>query len=470
MNMSGRLSKNIGFSLLPFAFIFLFEPGFSIIDIFPDFVGYVILCLSLRNLADINNRISDALSGFRKGALISLLRYCSIYFLKSFFIETELSIGLLLFCFVFSFFELAVLIPAYRSLFEGLLSLGIMHDGNAVYQKKTRKVKRLTDGGAEYETTSESKKNVTEKAYGLTVLFIAMRAILMTLPEFTSLTNNTEYEFVALLRIFAFAIMIPISVTWLIKMIAYFVKIKKDRVFVSNLTDLYFKNSKEHPYLYIARSASTGVCTLLVACIFCINIFSDYVDLVPSYLFYAIALIASVFLWKFSKKCAVLGSFSAIGITFSIITQGLTKSFHSEYYPAAIKKSLEAYNAYYKMFAFNIVDSIISFIISILVIFVLWDVYKAHTEIAIAETPKEKRYFKLRFCKGAFVSLLLSAVSMASNIYYVFAQPFYQTQYWYFYYSSIISIAINVSFVFSICFFIGYINNSIKYRYRLDLI
>ena len=122
------------------------------------------------------------------------------------------------------------------------------------------------------------------------------------------------------------------------------------------------------------------------------------------------------------------------------------------------------------MFAWNIADSLVSFIVTVFVIIVLWDVYKVHTEIAISETPKEQKYFKLRFFKGALISLILSVASTFSNIYYVFAQPFYQTQYWYFYYSSIISIAINVSFVFSICFFIGYINNSIKYRYRLDLI
>lgn len=468
--MSGRLSRNIGFTLLPFAFLFLFEPGISIADPLPDCIGYVIICLAIRNLADINSRINDACNGFRKGALIGLLRIISIYILDSFFIESEQSVGLLLFSFVFSFFELAVLIPAYRCFFEGLLSLGITYDSSAVYYKKVRTVKRLRDGGEEYESTSESKNNLTEKAYCLTVCFLVVRAACMTLPEFTTLATNTSYEFVSLLRFFGILIALPVGLVWLIKMIVYCVKVKRDRPFIARLSELYLKNANEHPNLYVSRRVLNGLYSLLVAFVLFINIYSDYVDLVPGFLFYIVAIIASLFLFKYSKKTILLIITSVLGCVISFVSRNTTVAFHSEFYPAAVKKSIDAYNAYYKMFAWHIADSLISFVAVVFALMIIWDVFKVHSEIALSDTKKEYVFFKRQFLKGGICALILGVISCVSNIYYVFSQPFYQTEYWYFYYSSIISIAINVIFVFSICFFIGYIINAVKYRYRLDLL
>lgn len=468
--MNGRLIRNIGFTLLPFAFLFLFEPGISIKDPIPDCIGYVIFCLAIRNLADINNRINEACNGFRKGALIGLLRIISIYILDRFFIEAEQSIGLLLFSFVFSFFELVVLIPAYRCFFEGLLSLGITYDSNAVYYKKIKTVKRLRNGGEEYESIAESKKNLTEKAYSLTVWFLVVRAACMTLPEFTSLATNTSYEFVSLLRFFGIIITFPIGVVWLVKMISYCVKIKRDRPFIARLSELYLKNATEHPNLYVSRRVLNGLYSLLVAFVLFINLYSDYVDLVPGFLFYTVAIIASLFFYKYSKKTIPLIAISIVGSIVSVLSRKATIAFHSEFYPAAVKKSIDAYNAYYEMFAWHIADTVISFIAVLLTVMILWTIYSSHCEIALSDTDKEYKFFRRQFLKGGLSTLVFGAISALSNIYYVYSQPFYQTEYWYFYYSSIISIAINLVFVFSICFFIGFIINAVKYRYRLDLL
>ena len=468
--MSGRLSRNIGFTLLPFAFLFLFEPGISVSDLLPDFIGYSIICIAIRNLADINNRINEAFKGFRKGILISLLRLVAVYVLDNFFIETEQSIGLLLFSFIFSFFELVVLIPAYRCLFEGLLALGITYDGTAVYSKKVKRVKKLVNGGEEYEDTVVSSKNLTEKAYSFTVWFMVIRAACMTLPEFTSLPTDASYEFVSLLRLFGVVIAIPFGIVWLIKMISYCIKIKRDKPFIANLSELYLKNVKEHPNLYVSRSVLIGLSTMLVAFALYVNLYSDYVDLVPGFLFYIAAALASLILIRFSKKSIALIITCIAGGSVSYYSRNATIAFHSEFYPAAVKKSIDAYNAYYDMFALHIADTVISFAAVVLALLILWDIYKDHSEIALSDTKRERGFFKRQFLTGGITTLIFGVIAAISNVYFVFSQPFYQTEYWYFYYSSIISIAINLIFVFSICFFIGFIINAVKYRYRLDML
>lgn len=78
--MYGKMRKNIGFSLIPFAFLFLFEPHYALIDLLPDFIGYFIICLAIINLADINLRIREAFWGFRKAIAISICKYVALYF------------------------------------------------------------------------------------------------------------------------------------------------------------------------------------------------------------------------------------------------------------------------------------------------------------------------------------------------------------------------------------------------------
>jgi hypothetical protein len=212
MKMYGRLRKNIGFSLIIFAFFFLFEPSYALIDPLPDFIGYSILCLALVNLADINERIRDSLKGFGKAAVLSLLRFVSLFITAKLFGEDENTIGQLIFVFVFAFFEIFVAIPAYKSLFEGLTSLATFHDGEAVFRKKR-----------------EKGRSSTEKIYSLTSAFIAVKNVVCSLPEFTSLQTNSSYEFVHLLRIFAIVAVLPISIAWLISVVRYFISVKKMR-------------------------------------------------------------------------------------------------------------------------------------------------------------------------------------------------------------------------------------------------
>ena len=467
--MTGKLNKNIGFSLLPFAFIFLFDPGFSMIDLLPDFIGYAIMCLALSNLSDISPRIQEAFLGFRKGILISILRILAIHFLNSYFIESEIAIGTLLFVFVFSFFELFVMIPAYRCLFEGLLSLGIMHEGCAVYYKKIRKIKRLDGQGNEYAEVSESKRNITENAYFFTLAFLFIKAIAVTLPEFTSLTNNSSYEFVTLLRIFGVIIALPIGIIWLVKMLSYFSKVRKDTAFITDLSNSFVKKAKERPNLYTVKSISCGMFILLLSAVLSASIYSDYVDLIPNFAFYIGVIVSAILLRRFSRKWNLLAISAFVGTIVSAIAYSSSVSFHTSFVPSAVKKDINAYYMFYEVLGLQIAESIVMMATIVFILFVLWDIFKSHSDLAVASSEKEKKELKKSFIKFALVVGSISLLSSASSVYYVYAQPFYNMQNWFYYYSAIISIVVNLISVFATCYFIGYVSNSVKYRYRSEL-
>ena len=468
--MNGKLRKNIGFSLLPFAFIFLFEPGYTVIDPLPDLIGYIIICISVINLADINPRISEALGGFRKGILISLLRILSIYLLDKFFIADEQTVGILLFSFVFGFFELVILIPAYRQLFEGLLSLGMLHNGTAVYLKKIRKFKRIDpETGNEVVFVKESRRNITEKAYTTTACFLIVRAAAMTLPEFTTLISNSSYEFVRLLRLFGFIIAFPIGILWLVKMVSYCAKIRRDTPFLRELSEMYVNNARENPNFYVVRRLSGVLYVMIVAFFISADFYSDYVNLLPDFLFYITLIAAAIMAKGFSKKWLILLITSVCGVAFNVVTHLLTLDFHSRFYPGAIRKNIEAYNSFYRMAAFSAVDAVILTVAVVVVIYVLWDIYRKYTDITLATTDKEIREERNKFLKGAVSTSILAFLAACGSVYYVLAQPFYNSEMWFFYYSNIISVLISLGFTFSSVYFIGYVNSSIKYRYKLDI-
>ena len=468
--MNGKLLKNIGFSLLPIAFLFLFEPGYTILDPLPDFLGYIILCLAIINLADINPRIADALSGFRKGIIISISRLVSIYLLNRFFVADEQTVGLLLFTFVFAFFELVVLIPAFRQFFEGLLSLGMHHNGTAVYLKKIRKKTKIdAETGKTVIYVKESHKNITEKACVLTSAFLIVRAAAMTLPEFTTLISNSSYEFVKLLRFFGFIIVLPLGIVWLVKMLSYCAKIRKDSPFIRELSDHYLNYTRENPNFYTVRTLSMTLYTLIVAFVLSADFYSDYINMIPDLVFYTVLIVAAIFARSSSKKWRPLLIISVVGFVFNAISHYMATDFHTRFYPAAIRKNLEAYNAFYRMASFYIIDSVILIAATAAVILILWDVFKSHTDISLATDRKEYVYEKSKFIKGAVPTLFFSLLAAVGNVYFVFSQPFNNSEKWIFYYSNIISVLISLLLTFSAVYFVGYINSCIKYRYRLDI-
>ena len=468
--MNGKLHKNIGFSLLPFAFIFLFEPGITVIDPLPDLIGYAILCIAVINLADINPRIAEALGGFRKGILISLLRFLSIYLLDKFFVADEQTVGVLLFTFVFGFFELVILIPSYRQLFEGLLSLGMLHNGTAVYLKRIRRIKRIDpESGKEVFYVKESRRNITEKAYTTTVCFFIVRTLATTLPEFTTLISNSSYEFVRLLRLFGFMITLPIGIFWLVKMVSYCAKIRRDTPFLRELSELYLKNARGNPNFYVVRRLSGVLYVMIVAFLISADFYSDYINLLPDFIFYVTLIISTLMAKKFSRKWILLLVASLCGAVLNLVTHFVTVDFHNRFYPGAIRKNIEAYNAFYRMAAFSAVDAVILVITVAIVIYVLWDIFKNHTDFSLATTDKERKEERGRFLKGAISTSILSFLAACGSVYYVLAQPFYNSELWFFYYSNIISVLITLTFTFSSVYFIGYVAGSIKYRYRLDI-
>lgn len=449
--MYGKMRKNIGFSLIPFAFLFLFEPSYALTDLLPDFIGYFIICLAIINLADVNLRVREAFWGFRKAIVISICKYAVLYLLNKFFVDTEQNVSLLLFTFVFSFLELVVLVPAYKKLFEGLLSLGMLYGGEAVYY-----------------TNKSGRANITEKAFRSTLAFVVIQKLCATLPEFTTLISHDFYEFIKLLRVLGILIVLPIGIAWVVRLFKFFNRITSDTEFISALSNLYLEKAEANPHFFTVRVLSTGLLTLSVGLVTTIDIYSDRINLLPDFIPYILILASVIFLRKYSKKWLAPVTCAIIGLLVSIGQHYTSNHFAKNFYFSEIAKNLDAYNAYYTAFYFKIAEAIVFGVTFFFVMRFIWSVYSDYSDLSRSEKGREHKEIKRIFVKGTVSLSLLALLTLASSVFYFYAQPFFYTE-WYYYYSMTISVVINIIFALYAWFFLENLKAVIKRRYSLYL-
>ncbi len=446
--MHGKIKKNMGFSLIPFAFIFLFEPNYGLYDIFPDLIGYSVLCAALYNLADINDRIHTAVKGFRKGIVLSIFRIISIIVLDRLFDSSERTVGQLVFIFIPSILELFFMIPAYTALFNGMLHLGIFESGNAVYYKK-----------------SERGKNASEKLYILTLVFLILKNALCVLPELTSLQTNTSYEFVGIMRTLAILLMMPVSVIWLIKSIVYFLRVSKDTDFIDALTLKYRERADAAPEVFTYRIFTVGLWALLLGFVFTVDIYVPHVNILPDIFAYSFIIFAALFLKKYSSRWSLAVILSSVGFFLSLSIYFLEDKFFSRFDISAVIKDLDAYNQYNLLVCLYALKAGL-FLFALF--FVLRFIYDIFTEAIAKKEGIREGYIEehdKRIRSKLKICFLLGALSAIATVYRVFSLPRFDVSF-IFNYSVLITLAIQIAFVSYACTFFSYLLSEIKYNYQ----
>ncbi len=450
--MYGKLKKNIGFSLIIFAFFFLFEPTYALYDPLPDAVGYVILLMGLINLADISTRISEAFCGFRRALVLSIVRYISIYLLNTYFVKEEQTLGLLIIVFLLAIFEIIILIPAYKSLFSGLLTLGMFYESEAVYLQK-----------------KPGSANATEKLYRFTVVFILAKSILCALPDFTTLQTNSSYEFITILRSLMCLILLPISLVWLVKSVRYFNRLKKEERFINAISQEYLKKCEGAPEFYTYRILKVGLYMMIAAFVLSFDIYSESINILPDFLFFAILMLSLIFLRNHSNKKVSAIVISIVGAVTSVGLFLCEKSFFTDYpYITAVKKNADAYYRYYILLALYIVLAFITVLVAAWVVRFLHELFCEHTYLKYGSQEDEKRSLIKGFRLRAYASLVSCILSAIGSVYYIWSLPF-KNKGWFFYYSGIFSFLFSVAFIVSIYTLISYVLNEIKQNYRNKL-
>ena len=416
--MMNKKSKSINFVYIALSLIFLFNSNISTIDLLPDFIGYILLCVSLSSLADLNETISEALSGFKKMIIVDFGKTLSLLWTFGMSFTTERESSLLLWAFVFGVFEMIFGIPAFAKLFKGIGELGTFHPNETVF-------------------SFGKKKNYTASIKRATVTFIILKAVLCVLPEFASLTTHgyeenfgvmNLYRFIGVLRLFAMLPVFIVGIIWICRVIIYFSRLNKDKEFVSSLTASYTNNVLPKKSIFVKRSIKFAKLLMLFAILFSVDFRLENVNMLPD-------CIAAVFFISFffvisSRTRIPKRIFLTLASLYTLLTAYswyLEYNFFKEYYYEAIFRSEKALSAFTKMSSVNCLSILLFVDVCICLIATLKHVIAEHTGIERAlDENNFKSYIGIaratrkELAKKLWLCGLATIVYAASDFCYIF--------------------------------------------------
>jgi len=329
--------KKFSFGMMALAFAFLFNPTIAIIDPLPDFIGYIILSLSLSKIAMISETLYDAKRAFERLVIVDVGKILSILWVFGIEVISERNTSLLLWSFVFGVLEIIFAVPAYIKLFEGFSYLGNFYPNESIHGKKR-------------------KKSYTDSIKSFSIFFVAFKAIFTVLPEFASLSESSYdetsrffnmYRYIGVIRGLCVIPVLIIGCVWLVSAITYFVRISKDKEFVTAVSQEYSQRQVTKAGTFVIKDIKIATVFMVIASVFSIDFSLDGINILPDVV---VVISLGLALFYFSKTAKISKFFAifAFGL-FTVATvfeDYIRYYFAKEFYYNAINKNHEAFMVY----------------------------------------------------------------------------------------------------------------------------
>ena len=317
----GKLSGWIVLALL-----FLANPNIHIIDILPDFVGYIIIVRALRYASERAPYFAEARSDFKKLALLSLFK------LPSLLIQTQIrstNLGdndiLALFAFSFGVVEIVWTVNAVRHLFDAFYYLGQRSEAKAVLSENPESLRSFAIFFAILKCT----------AYALPELFLLTKGV-------DSGNAHTVFN-VARLYPYFVVIFVPVVLIFGIitakKFIRYLEAISEGGAFTTALDSLVGDQEREQlKKREVVSNMRSALMLIAIATIFTLELRFDNlngVNLFPRVIF-GVLLVAAVLrlithIGKTRKAAIPFIAYSLVALaSFIVETMFLTSTGYSE--------------------------------------------------------------------------------------------------------------------------------------------
>ena len=409
-----KIKKNMGISFVIASLFFFFNPDINVIDILPDFVGYILLIMGLSQFAMINDYINDAYIKFKKMIFVSGLKMVSPILIFGVFPDKEIPTGCLLFAFSFAVIELILLIPAYNDLFEGIIYLLGRHGGNIALLKNKR-------------------KPLAEKVKGFTIAFVIIKSLCAVLPEMLSLTTTdyTEnfvmylYDFIVHFRVIGFTVGLVFGLVWLVRTNKFFKEIKKDTEFVSRLNEIFEQITVDRVGVFIQRNLSRAALVLIAASLLCVDLHMPDYNIIPDAVAAIIFFVGAYMLKNYVSHYKKMAIASVGYFIFSICASVYKCLFLEEYgfFTAANYKE-EAYFMFMKMSGFTVIENIAFLAVVFFLILSMRELVANHTGVEIEnwenKMKKRRSFAEHQFYKRLWVVGALAVLSAICSIAYDF--------------------------------------------------
>ncbi len=403
--------KNMRFGLMALSMLFLFNPNINIIDVLPDFIGYILLCIALTPLADMNDSFAEAHTSFKRMILIDAGKIIALFWVFGISVVSERNSSLMLWSFAFGVLEMVFVIPAFIKLFKGFLELGYIYDNTSVVGRVGR-----------------SKKSYTEKIRTLTVIFVGLKALMSFLPELADLTSTEYYEnygiinlyrYIGIMRFLAFVPVFVVGIWWLVRSVMYFRRIRCDSTFCDSLESLYGERVSGKIGIFVKRNVAISFFILIAACIFSFDFRLERVNVLPDFVAGLLLVAFFVVVSKRIKlKLAFPLLFSGAYVLISTLAYVTELSFFKEFSYSAVDRDMEARNAFVAMAISNIVSTLVFAVCVVFALNAISAIVENHTgALALSDTNAEsqkKMTEAIKAEKRMYIKLSYAAIVLYS--------------------------------------------------------
>lgn len=343
--------------------LFIFNPDIAIIDILPDFIGYILILIPLARLRDVEDTFDEARKMFFVAVLVSVGKYIALLLSFGSIGQSEggSASSLMMFSLIFAVLDIVFVARAFLTLFSAIDKCGERAASNAVVGSRTK-----TKNGKTYR----SKKTYTDKIKISTSVFIVIKALCYAVPEFSTMSSHGYDEtkldwskFTSLFRVFGVAIALAFGVIWFVNVIAYFSRIFKDRDFISFLDGEYKLAGEKYKTRFILRDCSALGIVVSIAAFLAADIFLDgrklniLTDMIPAVVMLA-AFLCLGRLFKYNKRLSRLFPISLCAwFITSCAKDVLRYIFFDKYTMYVYEKNPGAYTLYTAFEAVSVLDA-----------------------------------------------------------------------------------------------------------------
>ena len=376
--MKRTARKYMGIGFICASLFFIFNPNFIIIDILPDFIGYILLCIGLSQLSVMNDVLEEAYIGFRRMIFVDIAKISSIFVLFGLLQgnSQEQPMSMLLFAFVFGIIELLILIPAVIKLFDGIIYLA----------------SRLPTHSVVFETKKAGRKTRIEKFKIFTVIFLITKIVLSVLPEVSALSLSgtssinqsvTLYEFINLFRTISISSEVILGIVWLTLALLLILKIRKDKLFIESVKEKFNTEITPKESFFIQKDLKSVVILFSIAIVFFLDLYFDTINIVPDAICAILLIIAALKLKGYSEykiPCIISASF----FTFSsIVAEYFSIKFNYDFSPGKIMKDAGAMSAYIKMVLSSALEALLFLVTLYFIILIFKGIINKYTGFSI---------------------------------------------------------------------------------------
>ena len=343
--------KRIPWMFIAVALLLSFNPNIAIIDIFPDFVGYMLLSFVLGRLAALNPTLEEAKHAFEKMIIIDGGKILAIVWIFGLEALSERTTSILVWCFAFAVLEGIFLIPAYLKLFKGISELGDFYPSQRIHEK-----------------TGKSRFSRTEKIRNLTVAFIIFKAFMTVLPELSVLSNsatdeisygNSLYRYIGVMRGFCVIPVLVFGIVWAVRLFKYFKILSTDTELNGALKNEYNQRLEKRPGLFIKDNVKTACWFMLIGAVLTLDIRLEKINVLPDVLALAMFIPAYAF---FSRDTALdkkkIRIFAILYGFMSVAANALEIYYVESFTYNAMNKNVEAFVTYTTGVAFTAIQGI----------------------------------------------------------------------------------------------------------------